>query len=516
MQDAGDRQAAQPLLSLRDVDVSFGSVRALASVGIDVDAGEVRAVLGENGAGKSTLMNVIYGLVPARGEIHWRGQRVYIDSPLAAKRLGIGMVHQELALIDALRVVDNLALAVEQPGILIDYERVRQEASKRARDIGLEIGNLDAIAGDLPVGVRQRIEILKALLGNLDLLILDEPTALLTPDESAGFFEVLQTLRERGVAILFITHKLREAMAIADSVTVLRAGSVVAQLPTRDTDERELAELMVGKAFTATEVSSRQPGHSSTLRTSDLTVIGDDGVPHLRSVNLELADGEIFGIAGVDGNGQRELFEVLSGLRQPSSGFVKIAGETIAPHTPRGFSAAGVRSIPPERRHQGAVLDMTVTENAVLDVDLLNEHCNGMRFDRDAARTFAESLIGRHAIACAGPEALAESLSGGNLQKLIVARALTGQPRVVVAANPTRGLDVTAAEHVHTQLIEVTKWGGTVLLLSSDLDEILLSSHRIGVLYRGRLSRPLSPPYDRSQIGMMMGGAASLTAGGQR
>ena len=512
MLEAHDTKDATPLLSLRDINVSFGPVRALSSVGLDVDAGEFRAVLGENGAGKSTLMNVIYGLVAGTGEIYWSGERVYIDSPLSARNLGIGMVHQELSLIDALSVSENLALAGGQSGFLIDYDEVRQRARERAVEIGLTIGDLDAKVGELPVGVRQQIEILKALLNDVDLLILDEPSAVLTPAESDALFEVLKPLRARGVAILFITHKLREVMAQADSVTVLRQGTVVAHLQTATTTQAELAELMVGRVLTTSAERRSPPLHSSSLRAVDLGFRAADGTELLQETNFELAAGEIFGVAGVTGNGQQELYGILSGVLRPSSGTVTVAGEPVRLGSPRSVSAAGVRSIPPERKRQGAVLEMCLWENALLDVDLLNQHSDGIQVDRKAAQAFADTLIEAHGIVCEGNHALASSLSGGNLQKVIVARALSGKPRVVIAANPTRGLDVAAAAHVHHELRQVTQWGGTVLLLSADLDEILSLSDRIAVLYRGHLSRPLTPPYNLREIGLLMGGSASRSA----
>lgn len=490
---------AAPLLSLRGISVRFGSVRALDGVDLDLAAGEIRAVLGENGAGKSTLMNFVYGLAGGEGEIRWHGRPVVIDRPAAARRLGIGMVHQEFSLIDALTVAENLAVAAGGGSVLLDLPAVAALAARRARDIGLDIGDLDARTGDLPVGVRQRIEILKALLGEVRLLILDEPTAVLTPGETDQLFAVLRTLRQRGVAILLITHKLREVMALSDTVTVLRRGRVVAQRSTATASESELAELMVGRTappriFTEVIPAADTP---PVLRASAVSLRDRGDVLRLDRLDLEVAAGEIFGIAGVDGNGQMELFELLTGLRRPDAGAIEIGGA--AP----GGSAPSV--IPPDRR-DGAIPAMSIWENTLLDGELLQRHSPGGRLDRRAAQSFAAALVERHGVVCDGVQAPAASLSGGNLQKLIVGRALARRPRLLVAFNPTRGLDVGAAGHVHAALREVLGWDGAVLLLSTDLDEVMAVSDCLAVLFRGRIGPPLRRPFDRAAIGRMLAG----------
>ncbi len=503
-----------PLLSLRAISVRFGSLQALSKVSLDLDRGEVRAILGENGAGKSTLMNAVYGLVPADGEIHWHGQRVRIDTPLDARRLGIGMVHQEFALIDALSVVENLALADGASSALIDYDEVRAHAKRRADELGLDIGDIDHRVGDLPVGVRQRIEILRAAMKEVELLILDEPTAVLTPGEIEHLFTVLRSIRERGVAILLITHKLSEVTDIADTVSVLRHGELVAHRLISQTDEHELAGLMVGgELATPPPPAARKISSSATLRVADLMLHDRDGALRLDGLALEVRGGETLGIAGVDGNGQKELFEVLSGLRCPSRGSITVDGVRPKRHDPSTLGAAGVSLIPPERRRDGAVLEMPVWENAILDQQLLEQYSTGQRLDRARARSFASDVIDRYRIVCDGPDASTMSLSGGNLQKLIVGRALARRPRLVLAFNPTRGLDVGAAQAVYTALRQVLEWGGSILLISTDLDEILSLSDRISVLYRGNLSPPLAPPFDRTTIGEMMGGNMSRTTG---
>ncbi len=501
--------ADAPLLSLRGIAVRFGTTRALDGVDLDVAPGEVRAILGENGAGKSTLMNVIYGLTKAAGEMRWQGEPVHLDSPLQAQRMGIGMVHQEFALIDALTVTENLALAGGEAGAVIDFEAVRQRARMRACDLGLDIGDLDARTGDLPVGVRQRVEILRAVMRDVRLLILDEPTAVLTPAEVEQLFAVLRSLAARGVAILLITHKLPEVVSLADSVTILRRGRVVGERAVEGTDATELAVLMVGRDVPQSPPDEPSGATShSTLRAEGISVRAAKGALHLDDVDLDVRAGEILGIAGVDGNGQQELFGALAGLLQPSSGTIWVGDDGVATgrHDRRQIGRAGVTLIPPDRRREGAALEMSLWENAILDDQLLDEHCRRGILDRPAAQRFAAELVERFRIVCSGVDATAASLSGGNLQKLIVARALARRPRLVLTFNPTRGLDIGAAQEVHTALRAVLGWGGSVLLLSTDLDEITALSHRVRVLYRGRLGPPMTQPFDRAALGRMMGG----------
>jgi simple sugar transport system ATP-binding protein len=504
--------APQTLLSLRDISVHYGSLHALSGVGMDLAAGEIRAILGENGAGKTTLMNVVYGLVPAAGEIRWLGHPVRIDRPAVARRLGIGMVHQEFSLIDALTVTENLALAGAERSALLDYRAVREQAQRRARDVGLVIGDMDARAGALPVGVRQRVEILKALMRDVHLLILDEPTAVLTPGETEQLFTVLRGLRDGGVAILLITHKLGEVMSLCDSVTVLRGGRVVAQRQCADASEGELANLMVERAL-QDRPAPRIPAAAgpSILRAAGIAVRDEQGAIRLDGLDLEIGAGEIVGVAGVDGNGQKELFEVLSGLRRATAGTLHLGNTPVLRSTPQTLGVAGVAVVPPDRR-EGAILAMSVWENAILDDVLLQSHCVGGRLDRRAARDFAAGIVRTYRIVCDGVEAAAGTLSGGNLQKLIVGRALARRPQLLVAFNPTRGLDIGAAQEVHAALRAVLDWGGSVLLISTDLDEVTAISTSIHVLYRGRASRALRAPFDWAAIGRMMSGAAAEPA----
>lgn len=507
-----DPSPSRPLLSLRGVRKRFGEVEALAGVDLDFAAGEIHAVLGENGAGKSTLMHVVYGLVaPDGGSIVLDGREVYFRSPIEARRAGIDMVHQEVALVDALSVAENLALALDAGASLrLHRSRIIAEARQLASRIGLEIGSLEARAGDLPVGVRQRIEILKALGSRPRILILDEPTAVLTPGESTQLFRVLQELRAQGRTILFITHKLAEVMEVADRVTVMRQGRVVATRSRADVSLDSLAELMIGaKSSSAPPLRHRACGSLPALRLDHLWAKGDRGASAVNGLSATVFAGEILGIAGVDGNGQWELFQVLAGLRRLERGTIEIEGRPPPGHAPASMIAAGLGFIPPDRRRQGAILPMSVTENALLNVGLLREAACGPILERKAARRMARDLVERFAVRTASLEAPAASLSGGNLQRLIVGRALATRPRVLIAFNPTRGLDIAATQAVFQALASAVAAGTAVLLISTDLDEVLEISDRVAVLYRGRLGRAYERPFPMGQIARQMAGEAN-------
>jgi simple sugar transport system ATP-binding protein len=497
-----------PLLSLHGVAKRFGALHALEAVDLDVEAGEIQAVLGENGAGKSTLMKVIYGLQsPDAGTMTWDGVPVRFASALDARRAGIGMVHQEFALVDALSVAENLALSLAPPGEWRWHPATVQAAARRlADDVGLQLGDLAAPVGTLPVGTRQRIEIIKALAGRTRLLILDEPTAVLTPDEVAQLFAVLDRLRQAGTAVLFITHKLGEVMAIADRITVLRRGRVVARVARRAVDEAELARLMVGPLAADTPPSAAPQEATVQLQLDAVTVADSDGPPRLDRIALQVRGGEMLGIAGVDGNGQLELFELLAGLRRPTTGVVRIGDAPLAEFEPAALLAAGVACIPPDRQREGVVGAMSVADNAVLNVRLLRR--DGARLlHPPALRATAAEMVDTYAIKPGDLDAPASSLSGGNLQKLIVARALALAPRVLVAVNPTRGLDLAAAQAVYAALDAALARGAAVLLISTDLDEIVARAHRVAVLYRGRLSPPLARPFPLERLGAMLAGS---------
>ena len=499
----------EPRLRLRGIRKRFGAVQALADVDLDVRPGEVHAVLGENGAGKSTLMRVIYGLLePDGGSLQLDGAAVHFTSALDARRAGIGMVHQEFALVDALSVAENLALSV-CPARAWRWTRsdVAAAARRIAAEIGVELGDLDRVVGLLPVGQRQRIEIVKALAGDTRILILDEPTAVLTPNEVAQLFTVLDRLRSAGAAVLFITHKLAEVMAIADRITVMRRGRIVARAERDTVTESQLAGLMVGPLDAPGSPPPAAVSARALLDVRRLSACDGHGLPALHDVTLSVRGGEILGVAGVDGNGQAELFEVLAGVRPPTAGSVAVAGTAIGRFAPAALQAAGVACIPPDRLRQGVVAQMSVRENAVLSAALL-QRLSPHGFTRPAAeRDAAQAMVDAYAIKAGSLEAPARSLSGGNLQKLIVARALALEPHVLVAANPTRGLDVAAAQSVYAAIGAAIARGAAVLLISTDLDEILARAHRLAVLYRGRLSAVLERPFATAHLGALMAGS---------
>jgi general nucleoside transport system ATP-binding protein len=498
---------SHPVLRLEGVKKRFDATVALDGVDASFHNGEVHAVLGENGAGKSTLMNAIFGMVQIdAGRILLRGKEVRFSSPLDARRAGIGMVHQDFALVDALSVAENLALALSPAGALrLRSQRIGNAALRLAADVGLDLGDLNAAAGDLPVGTRQRIEIVKALAGRPDVLILDEPTAVLTPAETRQLFDVLRRLRGQGTCILFISHKLREVMEIADQVTVMRRGKVVAAAAIGETSAQGLARIMIGELPVRPPRLAPAAGAPVTLLLEGLCVAGDRG--GLRDVELSVRAGEVVGVAGVDGNGQDELFAVLSGLRAPAAGSVSVAGRRINRFAPDAMIGAGVAAVPPDRRRQGAIQQMSVCDNALLNVSLLRRLATGPFLSAARARCFAAELVDRYAIQTESLDTPAASLSGGNLQRLIVARALALRPKLLVAFNPTRGLDFAATRAVYDGLDRGRAEGTAVLLISTDLDEILDVCDRVAVLYRGRLSQALEAPIRVEDLGMMMTGS---------
>jgi len=498
-----------PPLAVREVWKRFGAVDALAGVDLAFAAGEIHAILGENGAGKSTLMRVLAGtLAPDRGTVLVDGRPVVFRSPRDARHVGIGMVHQHFTLVDALTVTENLLLSLPgQSGWRFDRRAAAREAQALAAHVGLELASPEQRVRELPVGARQRLEILKALAGDPRVTILDEPTAVLTPQEVRQLFEMLLRLRADGRVVVFITHKLREVKEIADRVTVMRRGRVVTTAPAAELTERAMAELMVGDVVPAAPRAGRAPiGADVLLRVDGVTTDRSGGAVALRDVGFDVRAGEIVGIAGVDGNGQRELFEVLTGVRRPLQGAVFVDGRRLHPSTPHAAVAAGVGNIPPDRHREGLVLPMSIADNFLLNAAVLDRFCRWGFVHRPEARWFATRLAERFAVRFASLDDPVRSLSGGNQQRVIVARELARDPKVLVTVNPTRGLDVAATHAVASALVRVARDGCAVVLISTDLDEVLDSSHRVRVLAAGRLSDALEPPVDLQRLGMLMGG----------
>jgi general nucleoside transport system ATP-binding protein len=502
------QQAVAPLLAIRGVTKRFGAVQALAGVDLELRAGEIHALLGENGAGKSTLMNMLYGVQrPDSGTILVGGRPVRFASPRQARAAGIGMVHQHFALVDALSVAENLALSLPRRSHWrLDRAGAAEQACRLAKQIGIDLGPPAVPVSSLSVGARQRLEIINALAAAGRVLILDEPTAVLTPQEVRQLFSMLRRLRAQGRLVIFITHKLREMKEVADRVTVMRRGRIVGTYAVGAVSEGEMAECMLGELAPALRRSAAVAG-APVLQVSQLSTSDRRGARALVEVSFAVRRGEILGVAGVDGNGQRELFEVLAGVQAPAAGHITVGDQTLTDFTPPALLAAGIAHIPPDRHREGLVLAMSVEENLLLNRTILDRfsRCGVLR--RGRAHAFAVELTHRYGIRPADLGAPVRSLSGGNQQRVVVARELAQAPRVLVAVNPTRGLDVAAARAVSETLIAIARRGCAIVLISTDLDEVIELSDRVSVLARGRLSAALEPPVDPEQLGLLMAGA---------
>ena len=505
--DAAGRSGA-PLVVLEHITKRFPGVVANDDVSVEVLAGEVHALVGENGAGKSTLMRVLYGMYPAEsGRIVVRGQEVKITSPRVAIGLGIGMVHQHFVLVDPFTVTENVILG-DEGGRLLDRERANQKVAELAAAYGFSV-EPSALVEDLSVGEEQRVEILKALYRGVEILILDEPTAVLTPQEAKELFANLRKLREAGKAIVFISHKLDEVLDIADRITVLRRGKIVGETRPEETSKEELAQMMVGRPVLFRLEKPIVEIGEPVLQVEGLAA------GRLRGVDLTVHAGEVVGIAGVEGNGQRELSEALIGLRQPEAGRAIISGRDIAGWPVDRVRDAGVAFIPEDRQEQGLVLDMTLWENTLLGRQEEPEFSS--RFGLLALakiKELAAKLIRMFDIRARSISERAATLSGGNQQKLILARELERDPKLLVAAQPTRGLDVGAIEFVWRQILDQKAEGRAVLLISAELDEIYALSDRILTLFEGRVTGEYSPDAEPEEIGIGMTGGAARAASG--
>jgi simple sugar transport system ATP-binding protein len=494
------------LLRMEQITKRFGPVTANDGISLEVAEGEVHALLGENGAGKTTLMNILFGLSrPDAGTIAIQGRRAEIASPRVAMRLGIGMVHQHFMLIPAFTVMENLVLGVDMWRRWARPEaRSRRSVEALAARYGLSI-DFDARVADLPLGMQQRVEILKALSRGARLLVLDEPTAVLTPQEVQQLLANVRRLVAQGLAIIFITHKLGEVMAFSDRVTVLRGGRVAGRLRTAETDPATLARLMVGREVVPRLDKAPARQGPPVLRVNDLWVDDERGVPALRGVSFEVGPGEIFGIAGVDGNGQRELAGAVYGLSRVRRGSIRFLDREVAALPTMARQGLGIRHVPADRGRAGLVKDFTVMENLVLE-DVATFARRGLIRWHEVAR-HAERLMAEYAVRAPGPRAPIAVLSGGNQQKVILARAMARTPRLLIVSQPTRGLDVGATEYVRGRLLACRDAGAAVLLISTELDEVLGISDHIGVLSRGEMMGILPQvEADRETIGAMMAG----------
>jgi general nucleoside transport system ATP-binding protein len=498
---------ATPLLELKGITKRFPGVVANDHVDFELAPGEVHALLGENGAGKSTLMNILYGLYHQdEGDIRLRGEPIRIDSPKTAIEAGIGMVHQHFMLIPVMSVAENIVLAVEpRKGPFLDLETANEKVRDISKRFGLAV-RPEAKIESISVGMQQRVEILKALYRGAEILILDEPTAVLTPQEAEELFEILRSLQAEGKSIIFISHKLGEVLAIADRITVLRRGKTIETVPREGATEESLAKLMVGReVLLRVEKTPPNPG-GPLLTIEDLRVRDERGLEAVRGISLQVRAGEIVGIAGVDGNGQSELVEAITGLRKPEAGRIVAAGEDVTDDSPRECLDAGVGHIPEDRQRRGLVLDFSLAENIAL-------HDYREEPDSKWGWLYPKRLVARAArllkefdVRGGSPQTPAGSLSGGNQQKVVLAREISRDPQILIAAQPTRGLDVGAIEFVHRRLVTERDEGRAILLVSFELDEILSLSDRVLVIYEGRIVGEYTPDVSEEELGIAMTG----------
>lgn len=476
------------VLQAKGITKQFPSVLANDHVDFDLRKGEIHALLGENGAGKTTLMNIVYGLYQSDdGKIIVNEQATAFSTPRDAIDMGIGMVHQHFMLIPVFTITENIMLGVETlKGIALDRKKVTQELIKLSKEYKLEINPDDFVEG-LPVGVQQRVEIIKALYRNAEILILDEPTAILTPQEVEELYHVMQELTSRGVSIIFITHKLKEVLAIADRITVMRNGKVVGTVLPEKTDESHLAKMMVGREVILKVKKKPAEPKETILQVNNLEILDDRGITVVNEINFDVRAGEIFGIAGVQGNGQSQLVEALTGLRKIESGEVHFNGIKDTGRSSRPLIENGLAHIPEDRQRFGLVLHFNIADNLVLCTYYQSPFAKHGMIQNSAILSNAESLIQRFDIRTPGPLMNTSTLSGGNQQKVIVARELSRPIKLLVANQPTRGLDVGSIEYIHRQIIEMRDKGIGILLVSAELDEIMALSDRIAVMYRGQI-----------------------------
>jgi ABC-type uncharacterized transport system ATPase subunit len=497
-------------LELRGITKRFGSLTANDHIDLTVLPGQIHALLGENGAGKSTLMNVLYGLLqPDEGELVLDGKQVTFHSPKDAINAGIGMVHQHFMLVPVFTVAENITLGVERTRRfgLLDRRGTRREVRELSERYGLQV-NPDAMVEDLPVGVQQRVEIIKALMRNATVLILDEPTSVLTPGETADLFRVMRELRAGGTSIIFISHKLKEVQAIADTITIIRRGKVVGERPPTATDE-ELASLMVGRQVVLRVSKRPATPQEVVLEARGLSVRDEQGQQAVRDLSFQVRAGEILGVAGVQGNGQTELSEALLGLRPVAAGSVHLAGQDITHATPKERLRAGVGYVPEDRQEDGLVTDFSVADNLILDVYDRPPFASGIALNPDAIRKSAATSVKDFDVRTRSVRTATGTLSGGNQQKVILAREIGRDIRLLVASQPTRGLDVGSIEFVHRRLIEQRDRGVAVLIVSSELDEIYALADRIAVVYEGRITGFRLPDTPAGELGLLMAGASS-------
>jgi len=508
--------SGEVVLEAKNITKKFPGVLANDKVDFNLHKGEIHALLGENGAGKSTLMNVLYGLYkPESGEVLVDGKQMELDSSRDAIQHGIGMVHQHFMLIPVFTVTENIMLGAEtdhraapneNPLIKLDRNEVAKKVRELSHQYGLEV-DPEATVGDLPVGIQQRVEIVKALYRKANILILDEPTAVLTPQESDDLFRIMHELTEKGVSIIFITHKLKEVLKVADRITVMRAGRVVGTAIPKDSNEQKLAEMMVGREVILTVMKKPAKPTEEVLKVENLKVKDVRGLESVSDVSFSVCAGEVLGVAGVQGNGQTELAEALTGLRHIESGRFMLAGKELTNKPPRVITEAGLANIPEDRQRHGLVLSYSVADNMMLCDYYQPRFSKGVVIQQNLVDANANKLIKEYDVRTPSPFVNAGKLSGGNQQKVIVARELSRPVQLVIASQPTRGLDVGSIEYIHKEIIIMRDRGVAVLLVSAELDEIMSLSDRIVVMYRGQIVATVNTKdTSREQLGLWMAG----------
>ncbi len=497
------------VLEARNVTKRFPGVLANDRVNLKLHRGEILALLGENGAGKSTLMNVVYGLYHQdEGEVYIKGELVHLQSPSDAIARGVGMVHQHFQLVQPMTVAENVMLGAEivKWGFSLDRQKANRRVAELSERYGLAV-DPTAIIEEIPVGVQQRVEIIKALYREADILILDEPTAVLTPQEIEDLFRIMRDLAAQGNSIIFITHKLKEVLAVAHRIVVMRDGRVVGDATPAESTQASLASMMVGRdVILVVDKEEAQP-KEVVLRVEDLHAFDDRGHPALNGTSFEVRAGEVLGIAGVQGNGQTELVEVLTGLRPPTGGQVTINGQVVTGASPRTITEQKVSHIPENRHRYGMVGTISVADNLVLNTYYQRPFAHGMMLDESAIKHRAGELVEEFDVRTPSVETPGGSLSGGNQQKMVVAREFGRPIKLLIAAQPTRGIDVGSIEFIHSEIIERRDAGVAVLLVSAELDEILALSDRIAVMYHGEILATVpAEEATREQLGLLMAG----------
>jgi len=507
--DMVDASLESPAVEMTNVTKYFGPVEANHKINFNVRAGEIHCLVGENGAGKTTLMNILYGLVqPDEGEIRIFGQPVTIHNPLDAIKLGVGMVHQHFKLVESYSIAENVVLGREpKKGIFVDHTKAIEITSQLSKEYGLAV-DPNAVIRNLPVGVRQRVEIIKTLFRGSKIIILDEPTAVLTPQESRDLFATISNLAKGGKTVIFITHKLKEVLAVADRVTVLRRGRLVGVLNRDEVSEQRLATMMVGREVLFQIAKTNASPGEIALETNNLKVSNDLGILAVKDVSLVCRKGEIVTLAGVEGNGQSELIEAIAGLRKIESGTIRVNHTDVENKPPRKVRGAGLAYIPADRISTGLCIRETVEENLIAGRHINQPYCRGIFLQLSKIREYTQNAISQFDIRVSSPNVIAQTLSGGNMQKVVLARELLFDSDLLIAVSPTRGVDVAAIEYIHKMLIQARDRNRAVLVVSTDLDEVFQISDRILVMCNGEIVGEFDPRITtREVLGTYMIGA---------